>query len=81
MNLIQHPHILTGKDLGWQSYVSRTCSDRGWLTVPSLKLGQEAPPDRILPMSLYLAEIKNGLAGYIQLLEGLPDAWETSFDK
>ncbi|WP_454879853.1 hypothetical protein [Sphingobacterium detergens] len=39
MNLIQHPHILTGKDLGRQSYVSRTCSDRGWLTMPSLKLG------------------------------------------
>ncbi|MCS4226526.1 M20/M25/M40 family metallo-hydrolase [Sphingobacterium sp. BIGb0165] len=78
----QHPLILAGKNLGWQSYVSPTCSDRGWLNVPSLKLGPgDSARSHTANEFIFLAEIKNGLAGYIELLEGLPDAWETSFDK
>ncbi|HAF35249.1 MULTISPECIES: M20/M25/M40 family metallo-hydrolase [Sphingobacterium] len=75
----EHPLIHAGKTLGWSTYISPTCSDRGWLKVPSLKLGPgDSSRSHTADEFIFLEEIGQGLNGYIELLERLSQGWGTN---
>lgn len=68
---IEHPLIINGIAAGRKTYGSPTLSDQAALTCPSLKLG---PGDSTRSHSanefIYTHEIEEGIAIYIQILEG-----------
>lgn len=67
---LDHPIVKAGLDLGLTAFSSPTMSDQALLTIPSLKIG---PGDSARSHSadefVYVAEIEQGIATYIQLLE------------
>jgi acetylornithine deacetylase len=67
---LDHPIVVAGLDLGLTAFSSPTMSDQALLTIPSLKIG---PGDSARSHSadefVYVAEIEQGIATYIQLLE------------
>ena len=67
----KHPLVQSGIVLGRDTYGSPTLSDQAVLSCQSLKLG---PGDSIRSHSanefIYLCEIEEGVALYIQILEG-----------
>lgn len=74
---VKHPLVMAGKCLGWSHYFSPTCSDRGWLSIPSLKLGPgDSARSHTADEYINKAEIKSGIRGYISLLENLPLNWQ-----
>ncbi len=69
---IDHPIVKSGITLGRTTYGSPTLSDQSVLSCPSLKLG---PGDSTRSHSadefIYVDEIKEGVALYIKILEGI----------
>ncbi len=69
---IDHPIVKSGIALGRTTYGSPTLSDQSVLSCPSLKLG---PGDSTRSHSadefIYLKEIRDGVALYIKILEGI----------
>ncbi|GAA0729909.1 M20 family metallo-hydrolase [Aquimarina litoralis] len=67
-----HPIVTSGISLGRTTYGSPTLSDQSVLSCPSLKLG---PGDSTRSHSadefIYVKEIKEGVALYIKILEGI----------
>ncbi len=67
-----HPIVRSGIALGRTTYGSPTLSDQSVLSCPSLKLG---PGDSTRSHSadefIYISEIKEGIALYIKILEGI----------
>ncbi|UZO79914.1 M20 family metallo-hydrolase [Aquimarina sp. ERC-38] len=67
-----HPVVLSGMAMGRTTYGSPTLSDQSVLSCPSLKLG---PGDSTRSHSadefIYVNEIEEGVALYIQILEGI----------
>jgi acetylornithine deacetylase len=67
-----HPIVKTGISIGRSVYISPTSSDQGWLDVPSVKMGPgESARSHTADEFIYLEEISEGIAVYIQLLESL----------
>jgi len=67
---LNHPLVRAGQVLGLTSYGSPTTSDQALIPVPSIKMG---PGDSARSHSadefIYLEEIRNGIKGYIRLVE------------
>ncbi|NQX41492.1 acetylornithine deacetylase [Pedobacter steynii] len=67
-----HPLVKTGIAIGRKTYLSPTSSDRGWLDMPSVKMG---PGDSVRSHTadeyIYLDEINEGISIYIELLESI----------
>jgi acetylornithine deacetylase len=64
-----HPIVRSGRALGLESYGSPTCSDKGLMPFPALKIGpgdsaRSHTPDEFI----YLDEIEQGISLYLQLL-------------
>lgn len=67
-----HPLVKAGMFLGCNTYVSPTSSDRGWLNMPSIKIGPgDSGRSHSADEYIEIEEIKNGIKLYIQLLENL----------
>jgi acetylornithine deacetylase len=67
---IHHDLVKAGIDLGRETYGSPTLSDQSVLTCPSLKLGPgDSTRSHTADEFIYLAEIEEGVAIYIELLE------------
>lgn len=67
-----HPLVKTGKALGLKTYVSPTSSDRGWLTVPSVKMGPgDSARSHMADEYIGLDEISEGIQIYKQLLQSI----------
>lgn len=67
---ISHPLVEAGIALGRKTYGSPTLSDQTCLSCPSLKLGPgDSTRSHTADEFIYLAEIEEGIAIYIQLLE------------
>ncbi len=65
-----HPLVEAGIALGRETYGSPTLSDQACLSCPSLKLGPgDSTRSHTADEYIYLAEIKEGIEIYIQLLE------------
>jgi acetylornithine deacetylase len=72
---VLHPVVKTGISIGLTTYTSPTSSDQGWLRMPSVKIGPgDSARSHIADEYIYLAEISEGIAIYIKLLESIfPD--------
>jgi acetylornithine deacetylase len=67
-----HPVVKTGIAIGRKTYLSASSSDQGWLHVPSLKMGPGDPARaQTADEYIYLSEISEGIAIYIDLLESI----------
>lgn len=67
---IHHPLVQAGVALGLKTYGSPTLSDQACLSCPSLKLGPgDSTRSHTADEFIYLTEIEEGIATYIQLLE------------
>lgn len=67
---IHHDLVKAGIELGRETYGSPTLSDQSVLTCPSLKLGPgDSTRSHTADEFIYLAEIKDGITIYIELLE------------
>ena len=67
-----HPIVKTGLSIGRSAYISPTSSDQGWLDMPSVKMGPgESARSHTADEFIYLEEINEGVAVYIELLESL----------
>lgn len=67
-----HPVIMAGQAIGLKTYVSPTCSDQGWLDVPSMKMGPgDSARSHMANEYVYTWEIREGIKGYITLLDTL----------
>jgi len=66
---MEHPIVQAGLQLGRKTYGSPTLSDQAVLTCPSLKLGPgDSKRSHQADEFIYLAEIREGIQIYIQLL-------------
>lgn len=71
-----HPIVRAGAAIGLKTYVSSTTSDRGWLDVPSLKIGPGDPVRSHGPNEyIFVNEIAEGINIYARLLNSIPDYW------
>lgn len=69
---VLHPLVVAGISLGRKTYVSPTSSDQGWLDMPSVKIGPgDSARSHMADEFIYLAEIEQGIAIYIELLESI----------
>jgi acetylornithine deacetylase len=69
---IHHDLIKAGIELGRDTYGSPTLSDQSVLTCPSLKLGPgDSTRSQTADEFIYLAEIEEGIAIYIELLNNV----------
>ncbi len=67
---LSHPLVEAGIGLGRKTYGSPTLSDQAALSCPSLKLGPgDSKRSHTADEFIYVAEIEEGIAIYIQLLE------------
>lgn len=67
---VTHPLVQAGIALGRETYGSPTLSDQAVLSCPSLKLGPgDSTRSHTADEFIYLQEIEEGIALYIQLLE------------
>lgn len=67
---IQHPIVQAGKTLGMTTFASPTMSDQTVIPVHSIKLGPgRSERSHTADEFIYLHEIEEGIATYIQLLE------------
>jgi acetylornithine deacetylase len=67
-----HPLIRAGQALGRKSYLSPTTSDRGWLDVPSLKMGPgNSARSHMANEYIYVHEISEGIRIYTGLLKSM----------
>ena len=69
---LQHPLVKTGIDLGRKYYGSPTTSDKALMPFPALKMGPgDSARSHTADEFIYIEEIKEGIEGYIQLLNKL----------
>lgn len=69
---IVHPLVKTGIAIGRKTYISPTSSDQGWLDMPSVKMGPgDSARSHTADEYIYLREINDGIAIYIDLLEAI----------
>lgn len=69
---MSHPVVKAGLALGMKTYTSPTCSDQGWLDIPSLKMGPgDSARSHMADEYIYTWEIWEGIKGYITLLDTL----------
>jgi acetylornithine deacetylase len=67
---LDHPIVRTGLALGRRTYGSPTCSDQAILRIPSLKVGPgDSARSHTADEFIYLSELHEGMALYVQLLE------------
>lgn len=67
---MDHPIIMAGKQLDLPHYGSPTTSDKALMDFPALKIGPgDSARSHTADEFIYISEIENGIAGYIQLLE------------
>jgi acetylornithine deacetylase len=67
-----HPIVRAGVAIGLKTYRSPTCSDRGWLDVPSLKIGPgDSARSHTANEYILVEEITEGITTYIRLLKSL----------
>ncbi len=67
-----HPLVRAGLALGRKTYLSATSSDRGWLDVPSLKIGPGDPArSQMANEYIFINEINEGISIYICLLKNI----------
>jgi acetylornithine deacetylase len=67
-----HPLVRAGIALGRKTYLSPTSSDRGWLDVPSLKMGPgDSARSHMANEYIFVSEVKDGIAIYINLLKNM----------
>ncbi len=65
-----HPIVQAGIELGRKTYGSPTTSDQALLDIPSLKLGPgDSARSHMADEFIGLAEIEEGITGYIRILE------------
>ncbi|WP_192823418.1 M20 family metallo-hydrolase [Rufibacter sp. LB8] len=65
----EHPIVLSGVKLGRNLYGSPTTSDQALLNIPSLKIGPgDSARSHTADEFIYLSELEEGIALYIQLL-------------
>jgi len=65
----QHPIVLAGKALGKKVFGSATLSDKSLMPFPALKMGPgDSARSHTADEYIYINEIKEGIATYIQLL-------------
>ncbi len=69
---IDHPIVVKGLKLGRNAYGSPTTSDQALLDCPSLKMGPgHSARSHSADEFIYLHEIEEGIAQYIEMLEGV----------
>ncbi|SMO56538.1 M20 family metallo-hydrolase [Fodinibius sediminis] len=69
---LDHPIVQSGDQLGLEQYGSPTLSDQSVLPVPSLKIGPgKSARSHTADEFIRLAEIEEGIATYIKLLESV----------
>ncbi|KQC00736.1 M20 family metallo-hydrolase [Pedobacter sp. Hv1] len=69
---VLHPLVKTGLAIGRKTYISPTSSDQGWLEMPSVKMGPgDSARSHMADEFIFLAEIEQGIAIYIELLESI----------
>ena len=69
---LDHPFVLKANDLGIECYGSPTLSDQSLMSYKSVKMGPgDSARSHTANEFIYLEEIKQGVEGYIQLLDGL----------
>jgi acetylornithine deacetylase len=67
-----HPLVRAGIALGRKTYLSPTSSDRGWLDVPSLKMGPgDSARSHMANEYIFIDEIKEGINIYTNLLKNM----------
>jgi acetylornithine deacetylase len=67
-----HPIVQAGLALGRTTYGSPTTSDQALLDIPSLKMGPgDSARSHTADEFIYVDEIKEGIALYIQMLESI----------
>jgi len=67
---VDHPVVLSGLRMGRTCYGSPTTSDKALMTFPTLKSGPgDSARSHTADEFIYLEEIKDGITGYIDLLE------------
>jgi acetylornithine deacetylase len=66
----KHPILEVGKALNLENYGSPTLSDQALIPYPSVKIGPgDSARSHTADEFIYLNEIKNGIKGYVQILE------------
>lgn len=69
---VDHPIVLSGIQLGKNTYGSPTMSDQALLPIPSIKVGPgDSARSHTADEFIYLNEIKEGVKFYIELLRGV----------
>ncbi len=69
---VNHPIVKAGINLGKKCYGSPTSSDKALMPFPALKCGPgDSARSHIADEFIYLNEIKEGIKGYVKLLEGV----------
>ncbi|MCO5937039.1 M20/M25/M40 family metallo-hydrolase [Mucilaginibacter sp. RB4R14] len=67
-----HPVVRTGLSIGRKTFVSPTSSDRGWLDVPSIKMGPgDSARSHMADEFIFIEEISEGILIYIRLLKSM----------
>lgn len=66
----EHPLVQAGIDLGFSCYGSPTTSDKALMGFPSLKMGPgDSARSHTADEFIFIHEVREGIASYIQLLE------------
>lgn len=69
---LNHPLVISGKQIGRNTFFSPTSSERSLLHMPSLKMGPGSASRSLMNDEyVYLSEVIEGTALYIKLLESL----------
>jgi acetylornithine deacetylase len=69
---LRHPFVLKAKQLGIECYGSPTLSDQSLMPYPSVKMGPgDSARSHTANEYVYPEEIREGIEGYIHLLDGL----------
>lgn len=69
---LDHPLVQSGLAMGKATYASPTLSDQALMSFPTLKMGPgKSARSHTADEFIYLAEIKQGIEDYIQLLQNL----------
>lgn len=69
---VNHPLVNAGITLGKKCYGSPTSSDKALMPFPALKCGPgDSARSHIADEFIYLTEIKEGIEGYVKMLEGV----------
>jgi len=74
---LNHPLLLTAKELGYQFYGSPTLSDQALLSFPTIKLGPgDSARSHTADEFIYIEEVEQGIEKYIELIERIATSKE-----